>query len=123
MPMKPMTAPMPAPIAAEFSDAAPVAAAGADERAALPEAERVGAWTVETDVEFAPVGRALIDGATYELLLDADGVGVGEAAATGYTAGSSDLMSAGRFWYHAGVLPAASDEAICAANADGEARA
>jgi hypothetical protein len=42
---------------------------------------------------------------------------------TGYSAGRRLFTSDGRAWYHAGVLPAAREEAISAAKADEDASA
>jgi hypothetical protein len=53
---------------------------------------------------------------------DEDGVGVGDAT-TGYRAGRRFFTSDGRAWYHAGVLPAAREDAMLAAKADDEASA
>jgi hypothetical protein len=64
------------------------------------------------------------DKVTTEEEADADGVGVAEATTLrGYSEGSMFFTSEGRAWYHAGVLPAAIDEAISAAKADPEASA
>jgi hypothetical protein len=76
-------------------------------------------------VEFFPEGLALTvptEVMEVDVDADADGVGVGEAT-TGYNAGSRLFTSEGRAWYHAGVLPAESEDAMLAAKADDEASA
>ena len=150
MPRNPSAAPSVAPTAALGYGAAPVASAAVGFAVLLAEAERVGACTaVELPpADGYPLGYALTldkigmledaeveteDEVTTEEVTteeeadadaDADGVGVAEATTlTGYSEGSMFFTSEGRAWYHAGVFPAAMDEAISAAKAYPEASA
>jgi hypothetical protein len=142
MPRKPRAAPRVAPTAALGYGAAPVATATDVLAVLLPEAERIGVCTAvefpladgyaltldktgvmeaDTDAE-AETEEEVDDCAGADE--DAEGVGVAEATAlTGYNEGNMFFTSEGRAWYHAGVWPAAMDEAISAAKADDEANA
>lgn len=134
MPKKPIAAPIPAPIAAGggYATAPPVDTATLALALLLPLALSVALLT-DTVLLFAAVG-ATDEESMMEVIAgvapddveaasvtepEAEPEGVGVASAEpGYRTGSRLLTSEGSAWYHDGVLPAESDEAISAAKAD-----
>lgn len=132
MPKKPIAAPIPAPIAAGggYATAPPVDTATLALALLLPLALSVALLT-DTVLLFAAVGatdeESMIeviagvapDDVEAASVTEPEPEGVGVASAEpGYRTGSRLLTSEGSAWYHDGVLPAESDEAISAAKAD-----
>lgn len=125
MPKKPRAAPNPAPIATVGPDAPPVETATLALALLLPLALSVALFT-DTVLLFAAVGTTdeesimeVIAGVLPESVADGVAEGVADASAEpGYRTGRRLLTSEGRAWYHVGVLPAESEDAISAAKAD-----